>query len=188
MLVAALAPGVDTFVDQRTELNAVRLEGVVLRGNALAGVTVGEGASVRNRPVPNRPYVSVAANRQENVGRPSPGAFFSLPPSVANLYRGQKMTIAAFVRGASVKGSDSALFGVFIIRGGQSGWKPFTPGKEFQDFKFEWDVPDRPNDDMLLIAFWPDTRGQGRAIEIAEIAIDPPQAPERKTRIPFLRR
>jgi hypothetical protein len=105
------------------------------------------------------------------------GLSLSLPAAFGNRTNGQVIEVGFAARAPGANSADAVSVIYATRQAGNSGWKSFRVGKDFQLFKFTFNVPNVQGGytNEPIIAFTSDPGGTGRAVELIGVYVKPLQ-------------
>ncbi|WP_022698359.1 hypothetical protein [Euryhalocaulis caribicus] len=177
MITAALLPGPDR--SNTLALNQDSANGPMLaRGADLRALRAAEGLSVdlhESEDGDEVEYARARATRAEGVGDGSAGVFITIAPRQERALNGRTVRVAVLARARGADATDRFLVGYFTGDSpGSSGWREFTPTREFETYVFTFALPEKdgpPGVDYLGV--WPDPSGEGKTLDIAQLSVEP---------------
>jgi len=161
----------------RLSIDEIRLEGFVTTGEDLVTLTASPGTnySYIARTNISPAHVVMWTDVPRADATPSAGVFASLAPQFETAFAGQ--TLRLTVRARKGRRSPLTTFdaGYYTGEGGNSGWKPFRLTSTFQDYSFDYAVPERGEDaepDLDYFGIWPGSSGDQRTMEVSRLEIE----------------
>ncbi len=175
LIAAALAPGPARQREARQELAGAG-DSVVARGATLNNLQTGDGIGFEPGPDEDGPgYIRARASKPSDVPPLSAGLFLSLSPAQERALAGRPLRVSVVARARGANPAEQFKFGYFVAdERKDSGWETFTPTPNFETYSFTFTPEGKtgePNPDY--VGLWPDADGEGRTLDIAQIAVRP---------------
>ncbi len=116
------------------------------------------------------PVLRITPTQDFFPANPDSGPHFRLAPDLETVFSGRELRISVRVRSTAQDGATQFELNYFAGPEGQSGWRRFQLGPNFQNFSFEFTVPTANQDQGVdFLGIRPVIDGKGAGIEIESL-------------------
>lgn len=117
-------------------------------------------------------YAVLSSNLPRKMAGASAGVFATLGPQYERAFADHGLKITIVARGSTVRPLEEFDAGYFTSGTGDSGWKPFKLGVEYQSYSFEFTPKSggKPGNDYVGI--WPGKEGKNKSMDVKSIRVE----------------
>ncbi len=150
------------------------LDGHVVSGIELQGLTASPQTllSFKSDGVDPVSYAVMSASASvENAG--SAGVFVLLGEEYARAYAGKTLRLSVNARAGQNNPAEHFSLGFFVFTTGGTGWKTFSPSKEFSTYEVTTTLGElNEGQPELYFGIWPDSKGDQKTLEVKSYSVE----------------
>ncbi len=149
-------------------------QGYLLEGRGLETLTTGPGTfyDLVGDPVNPYAYTTLSANQSLAAAPQSAGVFATLSREYKTEFAGKDIEIIVTARAGQTNPVSEFKISYFATGAGDTGWKDFIAGKEFQEFKLVYTPKKATSDfDVDYLGIWPDVKGESKTLDVKSLRV-----------------